>query len=245
MNEPDASPTTSLKALSVKDGFRLRDLEMTRLETFADAAFAFAVTLLVVGGGDFIPSTFDEMIQAMKQVPAFAASFANIMLFWYAHHKWSRRFGLEETRSVALTLLLIFVVLVYVYPLKAIYSGAFEYFSGGYLESYFELGSIDDVRTMLLLFGLFYMALSGVVVLLNRHALANADKLSLNELERFDTITEIRHWIINAAVPLISIVLALFLPDNLVPVAGMFYSVFAIVIPWHISRRMRVRRNLS
>ncbi len=146
---------------------------------------------------------------------------------------------------IALTLLLIFVVLVYVYPLKAIYSGAFDFFSGGYLESYFELGSIDDLRTMLLLFGLFYMALSGVVVLLNRHALANADKLSLNELERFDTITEIRHWIINAAVPLISIVLALFLPDNLVPVAGMFYSVFAIVIPWHISRRMRVRRNLS
>ena len=85
MNESDASPTTSLKALPVKGGFRLRGMEMTRLETFADAAFAFAVTLLVVGGGDFIPATFDEMIQAMKQVPAFAASFANIMLFWYAH----------------------------------------------------------------------------------------------------------------------------------------------------------------
>ncbi|CAN5847200.1 hypothetical protein BH23GEM9_BH23GEM9_04520 [soil metagenome] len=29
-------------------GFRLRGLEMTRIETFTDAAFAFALTLLVI-----------------------------------------------------------------------------------------------------------------------------------------------------------------------------------------------------
>jgi uncharacterized membrane protein len=79
--------------MRVVDGFRQRGEEMTRLETFTDAAFAFAVTLLVVGGGDAIPTNFDELILAMKQVPAFAASFANIMLFWYAHHVWSRRPG--------------------------------------------------------------------------------------------------------------------------------------------------------
>ena len=93
---------------------------MTRLETFTDAAFAFAVTLLVVGGGDSVPANFTEMVLALKQVPAFAASFANIMLFWYAHHVWSRRFGLDDTASIFLSLVLIFVVLIYVYPLKAI-----------------------------------------------------------------------------------------------------------------------------
>lgn len=31
-------------------GFRLRGLEMARLETFIDAAFAFAITMLVIGG---------------------------------------------------------------------------------------------------------------------------------------------------------------------------------------------------
>ena len=35
-----------------KDGFKNRGAEMTRLESFVDAAFAFAVTLLVIGGGD-------------------------------------------------------------------------------------------------------------------------------------------------------------------------------------------------
>ena len=51
-----------LASMPVRDGFRQRGEDMTRLETFTDAAFAFAVTLLVVGGGDSIPSDFDEMI---------------------------------------------------------------------------------------------------------------------------------------------------------------------------------------
>jgi len=243
--EFDGSPTASLKALPVRRGFRLRGSEMTRLETFADAAFAFAVTLLVVGGGDSIPTNFEDMILALKQVPAFAASFANIMLFWYAHHRWSRRFGLEDAGSAMLTMALIFVVLVYVYPLKAIYSGAFDFFSGGYLESYFAMRSIDDLRDMFVIFGAGYAVLSAVVMLLNRHARAKGDALSLNKLELYDTATEIQHWMINMAVPLVSIVLAISLPDRLVVVAGMFYSVFVFVIPLHINRRVRARRDIS
>jgi hypothetical protein len=78
------------KVMRDVNGFKQRGEEMTRLETFTDAAFAFAVTLLVVGGGDSVPTNFADLVFAMKQVPAFAASFANIMLFWYAHHVWSR-----------------------------------------------------------------------------------------------------------------------------------------------------------
>lgn len=37
-----------LDDLPVKNGFRLRGMDMTRTETFTDAAFAFALTLLVV-----------------------------------------------------------------------------------------------------------------------------------------------------------------------------------------------------
>ncbi len=225
-------------------GFRQRGAEMTRLETFADAAFAFAVTLLVVGGGDSIPTTFEEMTQAMKQVPAFAASFANIMLFWYAHHRWSRRFGLEGAGSVTLTLLLVFVVLVYVYPLKAIYSGALQFFSGGYLESYFALSSIEDLRSMFVIFGAGYAALSSVIVLLNRHALAKSAELQLNEFERYETVTEIQQWLINTAVPLISIGLAMLLPDGLVVVAGMFYAVFGVALPWHATARERAGKRI-
>lgn len=231
-----------MASLPVKNGFRQRGMEMTRLETFTDAAFAFAVTLLVVGGGDSIPLNFEEMIRAINQVPAFAASFANIMLFWYAHHIWSRRFGLEDSRSVFLSLLLIFVVLIYIYPLKAIYSGAIHFFSGGYFESYFDLSSYDDLRIMFVIFGIGFASLSDVIVLLNNHAIAKAKDLALSEVEIFDTHTERMHWLMNMIVPVFSIVLAISLPDRLVVVAGIIYATFAILLPWYSIRRMRLRK---
>lgn len=228
----------------VVDGFRQRGEAMTRLETFTDAAFAFAVTLLVVGGGDSIPSSFDEMIFAMKQVPAFAASMANIMLFWYAHHVWSRRFGLDDWGSAILSILLVFSVLIYVYPLKALYSGAIDFFSGGYFASYFSIDSIDDLRTMFIIFGAAYVTLSGVIVLLNRHALRQKTDLRLSELEIYETNSTIQHWLLNMLVPAVSIVIAITAPGAWIIMAGLIYGSFGIILPWHSIRRNRGRPPL-
>lgn len=233
-----------LRSLPLVNGFRQRGTETTRLEAFTDAAFAFAVTLLVVGGADSIPRDFDAMIGAMKQIPAFAASFANIMLFWYAHHIWSRRFGLEDSRAVLISLLLIFVVLIYVYPLRAIYSGAIDFFTGGYLDSYFTIGSAGDLRSMYTIFGIGYAALSGIIVMLNRYARSQRDSLSLNDLEVFDTQTAEQHWWLNVAVPLVSILLAAVLPATLLAVPGIFYGVLGVLIPWHAIRREKRRGSL-
>jgi uncharacterized membrane protein len=231
---------SELDALPEIDGFRQRGMDMTRLEAFTDAAFAFAVTMLVVGGGDAIPANFDEMIAAMKQVPAFAASFANIMLFWYAHHTWSRRFGLDDVMSAVFSFMLIFVVLIYVYPLKAIYSGALQFFTGGLLESYFVLSSVEDLRVMFVIFGCGYASLSLVIVLLNRHALRLADELRLSDIERWATVTQIQQWLISTSVPLISIVLALTMPGPWIVLAGLIYGSFGLLMPGHHMLRERL-----
>ena len=63
---------TPLDSLPRKRGFRLRGAEMSRLETFADAAFAFALTLLVISI-DEIPASFPEFSAALRNVPVFAA----------------------------------------------------------------------------------------------------------------------------------------------------------------------------
>ena len=245
MNETDTFTEDQLADMPVKSGFRQRGMDMTRLETFTDAAFAFAVTLLVVGGGDSVPMNFSEMTSALKQVPAFAASFANIMWFWYAHHVWSRRFGLDDTKSVFLSLTLVLVVLIYIYPLKAIYSGAIDFFSGGFFASYFGIASVDDLRDMFVIFGTAYVALSGMIALLYRHALRLSDQLSLSSTEVFDSRSDQLTWIFNAGVAFVSIVLALGLPDGLVPIAGMWYAVLGIIMPWHMNRRGKLRKALT
>ena len=94
---------------------------------------------------------------------------------------------------------------------------------------------------MFVIFGSGYAALSGVIVLLNRHALARSEELSLNDYERFETGTEIRIWLINMAVALVSIVLALSVPGQLVGIAGMFYGAIGVFVPWLSARRRRAR----
>jgi len=228
-----------------KDGFLIRGAEMTRLETFVDAAFAFAVTLLVVGGGDNIPTSYEEFGLAMQRVPAFALCFANVTFFWYAHYTWSRRYGLEDATSTVLSLILIFIVLVYVYPLLAIYSGAFLFLPAITAESVFLFRSLDDFRAVLVIFGLGFSSLSAVIALLNWHALRVADAIELSPTERFDTVTTLMLWLALALVPLGSVVIAVFADsEGLAKLAGGFYVVFGIVMPIIRISRIRLRRAL-
>jgi len=121
---------SELKKLPVQDGFRLRGLNTTRLETFLDAAFAFAVTMLVISISN-IPENYNELITALKGIPSFLASFAAILVFWTGHRRWSRRYGLEDSAALIISLSLIFILLVYVYPLRLIFSAMFSWITSG------------------------------------------------------------------------------------------------------------------
>jgi len=74
----------------IEGGFRMRGLEMTRIEVFVDAAFAFAVTMLVISF-DAIPTSFEEVILAIKGIPAFIVAVIQLVWIWYTHNKLSWR----------------------------------------------------------------------------------------------------------------------------------------------------------
>src|SRR5206468_12916299 len=84
-----------LDALPRLGGFRLRGIEMTRLETFIDAAFAFAITMLVIAAQQ-IPDDIKTLLAASTNVPAFVASIIVLGIFWRGHWLWSRRYGLDD-----------------------------------------------------------------------------------------------------------------------------------------------------
>ena len=114
------------------NGFRIRGGQPTRVDAFVDAAFAFAVTLLVISIGH-VPASIGELVQAMRGVPAFAASFFVIARFWQSHRHWSRRYGIEDAYGTRLSLALVFIVLVYVYPLRMVAELTLAGISGGVL----------------------------------------------------------------------------------------------------------------
>ena len=75
-------------------GFRLRGREVTRLESFSDAVFAFALTLLVVSLD--VPKTFTDLVTTMRGFPAFALCFLLLALIWNGHYRYCRRYGLDD-----------------------------------------------------------------------------------------------------------------------------------------------------
>jgi len=96
-----------------------RRREVSRIEGFSDAVFAFAVTLLVVSLE--VPRTFNELSTAMREFFAFGICFALLFQVWWRHFNFFRRYGLEDAATIVLTGVLLFVVLFYVYPLKFVF----------------------------------------------------------------------------------------------------------------------------
>lgn len=156
--------------------------KVTRLEAFVDAAFAFAVTLLVISG-DQIPNSIDMLIDALKQVPAYAASFILIMQFWMNHADWSRRFGLEDVYSERLSLMLVFVLLIFVYPLKMVFASFFNMLSAGYLPTKFAIESWAQVPILFQTFAIGFGAMALVMFLLFTRAETLGPRLGFSEAE--------------------------------------------------------------
>src|ERR1043165_10117777 len=109
-----------LDSLPRLGGFRLRGVAMTRLETFIDAAFAFAITMLVIASQQ-IPDDIETLLAPFKNVPAFIASIIVLGIFWRGHWLWSRRYGLEDGVSIVISWALIVTLLFYFYPLRAFF----------------------------------------------------------------------------------------------------------------------------
>ena len=224
-------------------GFRLRGMDMTRIEVFVDAAFAFAVTMLVISF-DQIPSTFPEMMAAIKGIPAFVAAVAQLVWVWHTHNIWSRRYGLDNAMTVFLSATLLIVVLIYIYPLRVMLEGAFSFFTEGYLPSSFELTSAEELSSMFVFLGIGFFSLCAVFVWMYRYAASRHRELLLSEKELFMTKTLEHIWKGIAVIALISVVAAIWLPANLVPYAGFVFFLIGFWIFYISSKREKLRKSL-
>lgn len=203
---------------------------MTRLETFCDAAFAFAVTLLVISG-DGIPTSYEQLIAALRDIPAFAASFAAIAALWSSHRTWSRRFGLEDGLTTLISLAVVFVMLVYVYPLKMVFAAMFHWLSNGFFPSNFAMSRLEELLGLFVIYGLGFATLSGLLALLNARSLRMADELRLDRVERALTRQEILEQCVLAATALVSALFAAWAPRDIAAFAGFVYMTLPVSMP--------------
>lgn len=195
-----------------------------RLDAFTDAAFAFAVTLMVAGTGGMAPD-YRQLEAAIAGAPSFAIAFAIIAMFWLAHVRARRMVGDGDWRFLLLTLALVFTVLLYVHPLRAMASSFAAFVSGqaddydGRLGQMFALYGAGFILMSLLTAGLFAAA--------RRNPLLDAQ----GHREAFGQVII---WLILGATGLVSTIMTFF--RSTVPLAPMVYATLPISIGIFASR---------
>jgi uncharacterized membrane protein len=210
-------------------GFRWRGHEVTRLEGFTDAVFAFAVTLLVVSLE--VPKTLPELLDDMHGFIVFGICFSLLAYVWFMHYRFFRRYGLENPWTVTLNCALLFFVLFYVYPLKFLFTAAFSQ----------QQFSIPEGRLLYGIFGIGYGAVFSVFALLYWHAWRLRTELELDPIEQLRTRQSLIDQIVLASFGLFSALLAQLMPARGVGLAGFLY--FAVPVYFACSGRQWGKRE--
>ena len=212
--------------------FRNRAHEVTRVEAISDVIFGFSISLLVVSLE--APKTYGQMMEMLHGFLPFAVCFWIFMDIWFEHHKFFKRYALQDTTTLFLNTCLLFVILFYVYPLKYMFTLSIQAFMG---QS--EQMPIDGARVLYTVYGIGVMAVFWLLTILYAHALRKRDELQLNAVEVIDTRERAYDNFFMGLFGLISLALA---NAGYIGVAGSVYFLICIpktLVPWI----MGVKRN--
>jgi|SRR6185369_3938816 len=223
--------------------------EISRLEALSDAVFAFAATLLVVSLE--VPHTYPELVANLRGFVAFGMTFAMLILIWAAHNGFFRRYGLQDSRTVVLNSVLLFVVLFYVYPLKFLFTVFVNNFLHlGPPEAEGAAGKIvrisgGDLPSLMIIYSLGYVAVFACLALLYAHAWSRRAELDLNAVEQIEVRTWTRHYLIFVGVGLFSVALAWAGVGIRVGLPGFVYALLGPFCWWNGEVGAKQKRQMA
>jgi hypothetical protein len=165
---------------------------------------------------------------------------------WFHHYRYFRRYGLQDTFTVALNSVLLFVVLFYVYPLKFVFTMLVGQLTGGFtvggpsvVES---MISREEVPTLMAIYGVGFSAVFGIFALLCWRAHSRREQLQLTEVEVLVTQQSLFENGGMGAIGLLSVLMALMMPTNAAGLSGFVYFLIPVYITAtgvHFGRKIR------
>jgi len=213
--------------------------ESARLDNFVDGAFA--ITLLVISGAS-LPRNVAALEHALRGIPAFAACFGQLAIFWHGHVRWRDSVHLADRASLLLSLLLVFFALIFVFPLHLVYASFFSAMTHGWLSPDFALASADlpALAALFTCYGLSYACMAGTLALLFRHGARNGNPARAGLISVHVSMTS---WAYYAEIGLLSALIALLALATgiewLIAVAGFSYALLGFT--GGIANRYRAR----
>jgi len=226
-----------------RNDVRWRSNDIHRIETLSDGVFAFAVTLLVVSLE--VPKTFHELYDNFfVGMFGFLVGFGFLMLIWHDQYSFFRRYGLHDRLTILWTVALLFVVLIYVYPTKFLFT---------YLVSQNHImnhgvpirmvESNEEARQLMLLYGLGFMLVYFILWQTYRYALIKSASIGLTPIEVFITRTHVYRRLTLFIFGLLSIITAYVLPAEDCGYAGyLLILIFPILYILSSVRRKRLEK---
>lgn len=224
-----------------EQNFRWRGNEVSRVEGFTDAVFAFAVTLLVVALE--VPHTYEGLLDVVRGFPAFVICFALLMTFWNAHYRYHRRYGLEDVFTRVMTMAILVLVLFFVYPLKFLFTMVTVMLFGLDMHDAPHLDEHQQVLTLYVIYGLGFAGVWGLYAAMYWYALRKRVALELDAVEILYTRSSLAEQLIYVGVCLVSILLALGTLSDFLP--GVIYFVLGPLQGlngWWFGRKIRTLR---
>lgn len=205
------------------NGIRVRGLEVSRLEGLTDAMLGFAITLLIVSLEP--PTDFDQLVNLVLSFPAFAITFLLMLFIWYWHYEYFRRYGLNSGKVMWVNGILLFLVLLFVYPLKFIATIVIDYvilegWFGFDMPTVLTMGS-GQYPVLHTLYAAGFAAVIGCFAWLYKLALDAREQLELTPYEELSTRVQVNIYLIVAAIPLLTIAVV-WLPTKWAPMIAGF-----------------------
>lgn len=203
--------------VGLDSNFRYRGLNQTRIETFSDAVFAVAFTLVVLSSS--VPETFMELRKSIHDIIPSFICIVLIVVIWYQHYLFFLRYGLQNIRTVTVNTFLLFLVLIYIYPLKFLARFLVELYSGlifgmpdNFMDDFGGEMNSENMTLLMTAYGAGATLIFLAMTWLYRHAHKKREELELNEYETFQTKVSLIQNLLMSSIPFLSTITAFFHP---------------------------------
>ncbi len=227
------------KLVGLDPNFNYRGIDQTRIETFSDAVFAVAFTLVVLSST--VPETFDELRKSIHDIIPSFICIVLIVVIWYQHYVFFLRYGLQNTKTVTINTFLLFLVLIYIYPLKFLARFLVELYSGlifgrpdNFMDDFGGNMNSENMTLLMTAYGAGATMIFMAMTWLYRHAYNKREDLGLNEYESFATKASMWQNLLMSSIPFLSTMIAFLHPFGYgalnFGIAGFIYMLYPPVM---------------